>query len=53
MCVSQPEAISIRIIELPSLKMARSGQSDLGAFDAWWSGVAAQDRSSLFPRDFM
>ncbi|MFZ6028326.1 MAG: transcriptional regulator [Chloroflexota bacterium] len=43
----------VRIIELPAVKMARSGQGDLNAFDRWWSALAAQDKSSLFPKDFL
>ncbi len=53
MSSSDEAAPSIRIIELPPVKMARSGGRDLGEFDKWWSAVAAQDRISLFPRDFM
>jgi hypothetical protein len=45
--------IFVRIVELPSVRMARSGGKDLGEFDRWWSAVSAQDRISLFPRDFM
>ena len=47
------EAIFVRIIELPPVKMVRSGSGDLDAFDKWWSAIAAQDKSSLFPKDFM
>lgn len=47
------EAMFVRIIELPSVRMARSGAGDLDASDRWWSAVAAQDKSSLFPKDFM
>lgn len=47
------QALCIRIIELPAVRMARSGKSDLDAFNTWWSGIAAQDKYSLFPRDFM
>ena len=46
-------AISVRIIELPAVKMARSGSGDLGAFDKWWTSIAAQDKFGLFTRDFM
>ncbi|EGD45962.1 transcriptional regulator, MerR family [Ruminiclostridium papyrosolvens DSM 2782] len=41
----------IRIILLPKVKMARSGNTDLGEFDKWWSSVVVEQ--SLFPRDFM
>jgi len=47
------ETVFVRIIELPPVRMVRSGSGDLDAFDKWWSGIAAQDRSSLFPKDFM
>ncbi len=41
----------IRIIRLPAVKMARSGHTDLGAFDAWWGGVKVPQQ--VFPRDFL
>jgi len=41
----------IRIIELPNMKMARSGNTDLNVFDEWWSNVKVPQ--SLYPRDFM
>lgn len=41
----------IRIIMLPEVKMARSGNTDLGEFDKWWSSILVEQ--SLFPRDFM
>jgi len=41
----------IRIIMLPKVKMARSGNTDLDEFDKWWSSVPVEQ--SLFPRDFM
>ena len=50
---SGQEAPFIRIIELPRIRMARSGTGDLDAFDQWWSAAAAQDKYSLFPRDFL
>ncbi len=53
MSSSDQEVPFIRIIELPPVKMVRSGSGDLDAFDRWWSAIAAQDKSSLFPRDFM
>jgi hypothetical protein len=52
MSLEQP-VLCVRIIELPAVRMARSGKSDLDKFNLWWSGVAAQDRFSLYPRDFM
>ncbi len=53
MTSSDPETIFVRIIELPPVRMARSGNGSLDEFDRWWTAVAAQDRYSLFPRDFM
>ena len=47
------QTVFVRIIELPPVRMARSGSGDLDAFDRWWSGIGAQDKSSLFPKDFM
>ncbi|MHB1294332.1 MAG: GyrI-like domain-containing protein [Anaerolineae bacterium] len=47
------QAFTVRIIALPRVRMARSGHSDLDAFQRWWSVVSAQDRFSLFPRDFL
>ncbi|WP_438432944.1 MerR family transcriptional regulator [Gorillibacterium sp. sgz500922] len=41
----------IRIISLPSLRMARSGSRGLEAFDKWFSPIRVPQ--SLFPRDFM
>lgn len=41
----------IRIIEFPDMRMARSGNTDLGVFDEWWSKVKVPQ--SMFPRDFM
>lgn len=53
MSTSAPEVVFVRIIELPPVKMVRSGSGDLSAFDAWWSAIAAQDKTNLFPKDFM
>jgi hypothetical protein len=53
MNLENQQALYIRIVELPVIRMARSGKSDLDAFNTWWSGIAAQDTYSLFPRDFM
>lgn len=53
MSAHEYEGIYVRIVKLHPMRMARSGRSDLGAFNAWWSSVAAEDRYSLFPRDFM
>jgi DNA gyrase inhibitor GyrI len=47
------EDFSVRIIELPPVKMARSGGNSLEAFNQWWSTLAALDKHNLFPRDFM
>jgi len=52
MSSSVQEEVFIRIIQLPSIKMVRSGNSDLDAFDRWWSTIP-ENKSSLFPRDFM
>ncbi|MCE5235129.1 MAG: MerR family transcriptional regulator [Clostridiaceae bacterium] len=41
----------IRVVYIPPLKMARSGNGDLDEFDRWWSGV--DTGSSIFPRDFL
>jgi len=43
----------VRIIELPPVRMARSGNGDLEEFNKCWSSVAAEDEFSLFPRDFL
>lgn len=53
MSSSDQATFFVRIVELPPVKMARSGSGDLDGFNRWWSGVADQDRFSLFPRDFM
>ncbi len=53
MSACNQETFFVRIIELPPVKMARSGRGDLEAFDKWWSSAAAQDKFSLFPRDFL
>lgn len=42
----------VTIIRLPMMKMARSGNSDLGEFDRWWSPIEAA-RERLSPHDFM
>ena len=47
------KTVFVRIIELPPVKMARSGSGDLWAFNKWWTAIAAKDKSSLFPKDFM
>lgn len=41
----------IRIVKLPRVKMARSGNADLEVFDQWWSSIEVNQ--TLFPRDFM
>lgn len=41
----------VRIVNLPKVKMARSGDSDLEEFDKWWSSIEVEQ--SMFPRDFM
>jgi hypothetical protein len=47
------EKIFVRIIELPKVKAARSGQGNLDAFDRWWSAIEVNPQSDLHPRDFM
>ncbi|MGE5222862.1 MAG: transcriptional regulator [Omnitrophica WOR_2 bacterium] len=47
------ETIFVRVIEIPSVKMVRSGSADLDAFDQWWSSVDDQLKNRLFPHDFM
>ncbi|WP_058304396.1 helix-turn-helix domain-containing protein [Gorillibacterium timonense] len=41
----------IRIVNLPSVRMARSGKNNLEAFDKWFSTI--KPPQNLFPRDFM
>lgn len=41
----------IKVVRFPKIKMARSGDTDLGAFDRWWSSVDITNY--IFPRDFM
>jgi DNA-binding transcriptional MerR regulator len=41
----------IRVIRIPKIKMARSGNTDLDAFDRWWSSIDL--KNYIFPRDFM
>jgi hypothetical protein len=53
MTASEQETVFVRIVELPPVEMVRSGGGDLDAFNRWWLAVAAQDESSLFPKDFM
>ena len=53
MSSDKQKAVFIRIIELPPVRMVRSGSGDLDAFDKWWSGIAAQGQHNLFPHDFM
>lgn len=45
--------MTIRIIQLPKVKMARSGGKDLEEFDKWWSKLASQERGVLYPKDFI
>jgi RNA polymerase sigma factor (sigma-70 family) len=48
-----PRTFAIRIVNIPPLKMVRSGRSDLKEFDKWWSAISAQDKYSITPRDYM
>lgn len=43
----------IKVIHLPQLKMARSGNTDLDKFDQWWSSVPLPATMRLSPCDFM
>jgi hypothetical protein len=47
------EKIFIRIIELPKVKMARSGPGNLNVFDQWWSSIKINPQNNLCPRDFL
>lgn len=53
MSPSNQESVFVRIIELPAVRMARSGASDLAMFDKWWSALDAQDKHKFRPKDFM
>jgi hypothetical protein len=56
MTVTREEAIAIegiRILELPSARMATSGNRSLEEFDAWWSELDKTRKDKFFPRDFM
>lgn len=53
MTTNDQELIFVRIIEIPRVKVARSGSGDLDAFDKWWSAIDAALKDKLFPRDFM
>ncbi len=53
MTADEPSSIYVRIIELPPVRMARSGSGDLEAFDRWWSTDFNQRNNQLCPRDFM
>lgn len=53
MSVNGQEPIFVRIIELPSVRMVRSGRGDLEVFNQWWSALDAQLRHKLCPQDFM
>lgn len=53
MSENTPKEIFVRIIELPAVKMARSGTTDLDAFDRWWSSIQINPQNDLSPRDFM
>jgi len=53
MFAGNQEMEPIRIIKLPPVRMARSGNADLMEFDEWFSPIDAEDTNSLSPRDFM
>ncbi len=43
----------IRIIELPSCRMASASGADLQAFDEWWTALDKKRVDKFYPRDFM
>ncbi len=43
----------IRIVELPTCKMASSQGHDLGEFDTWWSALDKKRTDRFYERDFM
>lgn len=43
----------IRVLELPSARMATSGSRSLEEYSAWWSEVDKTRKDRFFPRDFM
>lgn len=53
MSTDTQENIFVRIIELPKVKMARSGPGRLDEFNRWWSAVVIHPQNNLCPRDFM
>lgn len=53
MSVKSTSELNVRIIELPSVPMARSGKSDLEAFAHWALETKHEEIPGLFPRDFM
>jgi hypothetical protein len=53
MSATDQGSIFVRIIELPPVKMARSGSGDLEAFNQWWSADFNQRNNQLSPQDFM
>lgn len=53
MSAHEQESIFVRIIELPPVRMVRSGRGDLEEFNQWWSALDAQLTHKLCPQDFM
>lgn len=43
----------IRVIELPSCRMACSVGASLEAFDKWWTEIDKKRTDKFYPRDFM
>ncbi len=50
MTINNERALNVRIIELPSVPMARSGTSDFDGFFNWAMTVMRDDDTTLFPR---
>lgn len=46
------DEMDFKIIELPKVKMARSGKKSLKSFENWWS-ERFNKKDHLFPKDFM
>lgn len=50
--LEKQKQMDFTIIELPSVRMARSGKHSLKGFDEWWSKKFNKE-TNLFPKDFM
>jgi len=53
MTTNDQKSIFVRILEIPPVRMARSGGRNLEEFDQWWSTVDSQLTHKLSPQDFM